>query len=269
MPDLDWSRYAVPVGDGVVEQSYQRASGDSGAEMEFIASTAGEASDGDIVDQATWKLARYRSNPVVLYEHAVPVVGTARVNTGGANQDPLRAWITFDESVENPTGRLVAHQHRAGIRSAVSVRWTPGEIVARNKLPKDHPAYAEPREVDTWWGGKMEVVGRFHRRPTLLEISSVALPADPRALQVRGAHGLTGEQIRSALADPSGRVRTMRDALLDLLRDGDPEVRGVLRTLIATLSPTSPRPVREAASDPRVTAALAGLRSTLSAWSTP
>lgn len=257
-PDLTWTRYAVPVGDGVVEQGWTRAA--DGEAMDFIASTAGEASDGDIIDQDSWQLGRYRSNPIVLYEHAVPVIGTATVNRGGKG-DPLRASITFDDAPENPTARLAAHQHATGVRNAVSVRWLPGKLTARNKLDKGHAAYAEPKEVDAWWGGKIEIVGRFHQQNTLLEISSVAIPSDPRALQVRGAHSLTASQLRSALSG-SGVVRTIRDNLLDLLR-ADPEVRGTLRALLATARTPTPKPILEALDDPRIRAALADLRSTL------
>jgi hypothetical protein len=234
--EIEWSRYAVPVGGGVVEWSAARAAeAAADGEHEFVASTSGEASDGDIVDQASWRLAQYRSNPVVLYEHAVPVIGTARVNSGGANDEPLRAWITFDASDDNPIGRLAKSQHVSGVRSAVSVRWRPGKLTPRDELDKAHPAYSEGREIETWWGGKIKMVGRYHQNNTLLEISSVALPADPRALQVRGAHGLSAEQIRSALSD--GRdVRSMRDDLLDLLR-ADPEIRGLIRSLYASAPP--------------------------------
>lgn len=230
--EIDWSRYAIPVGDGAVE--FGRALTRAGDEFEFVASTAGEASDGDVIDQDSWKLAQYRSNPVVMYEHANPVIGTARVSQGKPGDD-LKAWITFDDSPENPTGRLAKHQHSTGIRSAVSVRWRPGKRTPRNKLDKSHPAYAEPKEVETWWGGKMEVVGDFHQQNTLIEVSSVALPADPRALQVRGAHEMSADQIRSALSR-SGPVRSMRDDLMDLLR-ADPEIRATLRTLFVSSPP--------------------------------
>lgn len=239
-PEIDWTRYAIPVGDGMVERAMKRIGGSD--EMEFVASTAGEASDGDIVSQDSWLLATFRSNPVVLYEHQIPVIGTARVSQGQRGDD-LHAWITFDEGDENPTGRLAASQHRAGIRSAVSVRWRPGKITPRNELDKSHPAYDEGREVETWWGGKTKVVGRLHEKNTLVEISSVALPADPRALQIRGAFGMTGEQIRSALA--TGHARTMRDDLIDLLRD-DPEIRGLLRSLSIAAPPPRESPQNEA-----------------------
>lgn len=250
-PEIDWTRYAIPVGGGVVERAALRVAG-GGEEIEFIASTAGEASDGDIISQDSWRLAQYRSNPIVMYEHSVPVIGTARVSQGKMGDD-LHAWVTFDESPVNPTGQLAASQHKAGIRSAVSVRWRPGKTTPRNELDKAHPAFDEGREVETWWGGKSLLVGRLHESNTLLEISSVALPADPRALQIRGAHGMTGEQIRSALV--SGSARSMRDDLIDLLRE-DPEIRGLLRALSVSAPPPRETPQSEA-----IRAALEDLRN--------
>ncbi len=245
--DGDAIQYAVPVGGGVVEWAARAAGTADADEHEFIASTDGEASDGDIVDQASWRLAQFRANPVVLYEHSTPVIGSARVNSGGANSEPLRAWIKFDATDANPTGRLAQSQHASGMRSAVSVRWRPGKLTPRDELSRDHPAYSEGREVDAWWGGKIKMVGRYHQNNTLLEISSVALPADPRALQVRGAYDMSTEQIRSALAG-GGTVRSLRDSLLDLLR-ADPELRGLIRSLYATAPPPAPSTQHAAITD--------------------
>lgn len=167
---------------------------------EFICSSEVEARDGDVIDQASWQLAAYKRNPVVLNEHWGAVVGRSDRVWVEADKGQLRAIVAWDDGEQNPMGRLVAHQHRSGFRRAVSVRWRPGKITARNELPKEHRWYAEPVKRKGFFGEYFHV-GRLHERSELLEISSVSIPSDPTALQVRGgaAHQMPDAGARSAM----------------------------------------------------------------------
>lgn len=174
----------------------ERSGGDKG-EFEFVASTSGEAADGDIIDQSTWKLERYRSNPVVLDNHNMSVVvGRARVQVvesglaGGRKLGKhLRAWISFDEELE--LGRTLARQHKEGYRNAISVRWSPDELIRRADLDEDDEHYQAEQEVSTPFG-TFRYSNYVHRGNTLLENSSVSIPSDPAALQSRALRGHLG-----------------------------------------------------------------------------
>lgn len=238
--------FAVPVEGGGFEWLARRAGKPGDGSNDFIASTAKEARDGDIIDQASWKLGHYRKNPVILDNHDPShVVGRAsdvRVIDG-----QLRATIQWDDSDANPRGKLVAHQHREGFRKAVSVRWLPGKRTRRNELDPSHPAYSKGRKVKTPWGEEVVRVGDLHENNTLLEISSVSIPSDPRALQTRGfsdgdAARLRGEEpeVPALEFDPADfvRVADLPGLLLKFLRSAP--ARLAIRAMSLTEPTTTP-----------------------------
>lgn len=211
-------RFFAPVGDRAFEdrgfEAKRRALDiptgiDRERTSEFIASTSGEARDGDILDQSSWRLGEFRSNPVILDNHDLRnVVG--RAVAVDVVDGALRAAVLWDDSPKNPDGERVAHQHRTGMRRAVSVRWHSDKRTPRNDLPKDHPAFHEGSRVSGLFGDFLRV-GEFLQGNTLLEISSVSVPADPAALQVRFArqearqHPDRARSILSQVPDPGLR----------------------------------------------------------------
>ncbi len=197
------------------------------ATSDFIASTGTIDRMGDSVDQQTWKLARYRQNPVIMADHAVPVIGVAKrvgiTEADGAKQ--LRMSVTWDPNPVNVTAAIISEQHRTGFRRAVSVGFIPGEIVNRADLPADHPLYVDSKSTARWQAGYL------FRHPQLLEVSSVAVPANPEALQlgldIAGAED-SGPAWRRALNASVGK--DLRERLLELLRT-DKEARAVLSAI--------------------------------------
>lgn len=221
---------------------------------DFISSTGAEARDGEIIDQASWRLGHYRKNPVVLDGHNTDhVIGrTAKVQPEGGM---LLSRITWN--VANPLGAERAQEHAEGFRQAVSVRWITGKRVARNELPDTDPRYqAKPKRVDTVWG-PIERFGNVLFNNTLLEQSSVSVPGDPRALQQRGlgvdavtvlagapdAHAATDARaiLISTLADPGLWTDAgVRIALAGALRHAvrsDIELRRLLEAVGLTSPP--------------------------------
>lgn len=184
-------------------------------ENEFVSSTEVEARDGDIIDQASWRLGHYRKNPVVLEGHRMDrVVG----HTTKIERQPQRlvSRIRWDDSEFNPEGRLVAHQHQKGIRRAVSVRWITGKHINRNELPADDPRYQKkPKRIKTMFGA-FDRFGLVHMDNVLLEQSSVSVPGDPRALQQRGI-GADAAGIVASAAD-SVAAAEMRSQMIDALK---------------------------------------------------
>lgn len=146
----------------------------------FVASTADVDRMGDVVDQATWRLGAWRSNPVILYEHHYdPVVGrgVGKVAEGEAAKR-LEIAVRWDTSELNPKGMLAAHQHQNGFRSAGSVGFRPGKVLSRTKLPKEDPRRVDPEKTSEWRAGYV------FSHNELLEFSTVAVPANAAALQL-------------------------------------------------------------------------------------
>lgn len=177
----------------------------------FVASTPGVDRHGDSVEQS-WRLASWRKNPVILWEHGSNVVGkgTAKIVQDGEERY-LSLAVTWHESALNPLGMLAAEQHREGFRSAVSVGFIPGRSTSRTKLPTDSPLYLDPAKVPEWQAG------RLFQSPELLEVSTASVPANAAALQARAyaaeVEATEDQVMRYLQAATSEKVRTLiRDA---------------------------------------------------------
>ena len=127
--------------------------------IHVTASTAAIDRMGDIVEPAGWRLDEYRRNPVVLagHDHSQPVARATRV---AVEREALVADIAFPEAGISPDADRTWALVQAGILGAVSVGFQP---IRSKPLPNGGTAYLEQ---------------------TLLEISVVAVPANPQALIV-------------------------------------------------------------------------------------
>lgn len=223
---LSWlARASEPAGDG---------------RYRFVASEGAVDRHGDVVDQS-WRLRNWRANPVILWEHGRDVVGkgSAKVETGSDGVKRLMLDVEFHASPLNPLGMLAEEQHRLGFRSAVSVGFRPGVVTSRTKLDPADPAYVDGSTVPEWRAGYV------YRSNELLEVSTVAVPALPSALQVR-AHAaeaedpeqqvrrllaeMTGPQVRAILADVAKRNEEFRRAVRSYVlgAKAPPQITGVL-----------------------------------------
>ena len=184
-----------------------------------VASTPDPDRMGDVV-AASWVLDDFRRSPVIMHAHDYegPVVGKAlEIDLVG---DTLMMRVQFDESDTNPLGQRLAHQYREGYMSAFSVGFSPGKVTPRAQLPEDHPAYSE------------KSAGAYMEQNSLLEVSAVAIPANPHALAVRAKHwGLTPEAEPMPLPPPTmappvdgaALKAAVRDELLALFADTEDE----------------------------------------------
>lgn len=152
----------------------------------FVASTDDEDRAGDVVRQQ-WSLRNFRANPVILDNHnAMRVVGRGdgwKVPTKGDNAGQLVGTVRWDLDNPDPSIRAIGHQHLNGFRSAGSVGFRAGKSTQRDKLATDHPHFSEGREIETPWGTKARLVGRYFERNELLEFSSATIPMNAAALQ--------------------------------------------------------------------------------------
>jgi phage head maturation protease len=192
----------------------------------FVASTDSVDRVGDVVEQTTWRLANWRRNPVILHEHAPPVVGRGkgRVTDIGDERRGLVIDVTWDESDHNPVGQMLADQHRNGFRFASSVGFRPGQAINRRDLDEDDPRRLGD-DVPRWRAGN---VFRFNE---LLELSSVAVPANPDALQL-SLHAREQDDPEQAIrAYLEANTDAVRQLVLDAVRNDD-EIRSAVKSII-------------------------------------
>lgn len=205
----------------------------------FTASTADVDRMGDLVDQGTWRLRNFRRNPVILHEHAAPVVGRA-VSVKVEDRAALRIKVLWDDSEANPVGRLVAHQHLNGFRSAGSVGFIPGKAINRRDLPEDDPARVRESVPKAR-------AGHVFKHNELLEFSSVAVPANPAALQLQGYARAGGvddpEAVRRFVAESVDS--RLAEFILEAVKT-DETIRRAIRGLIwSDVEPVNPSQVSQ------------------------
>ena len=174
------------------------------ADPVFRLSTPGEATDGNIV-KPFWNLERAESVGIpLLWGHDQSTL-LGRMHGMRLEGSDLIGTARFDVASADGAERL--RQVRDGFLSAVSIGWIPGEMVRRSDLPRAHPDWREAREDECGFPAEGSVMGSARSPNTLLEVSLVPVPADPRAsvlsraLQASGADDIT-ILFRSMLAQP-------------------------------------------------------------------
>jgi len=171
----------------------------------FLASTDVEDRYEDIVAQNSWLLKNYRANPVILTDHrwtAGAVVGRAtRLEVvdvdGRAGGKGLEIDIEWD--IDDEDAAKVAGKVERGFLNAVSVGFRSGKWTLRNKLPKEHPYYADS-------------YGYVLEDNELLEVSVVAIPANQEALAQRSAQELDVRKTVEAVLSQPGFLERLLEA---------------------------------------------------------
>lgn len=246
MPEIDWDAGEQVAGEyaGMLSRGLSwvaRAAPDDeqprDGSTEFIASTGSVDRMGDSIDQQTWRLAAFRANPVILYEHHDPVIGRGKVGLRKSDEgkhDQLRVRIVWDAHEANPIGLLVAHQHANGFRRGVSVGFIPGSATSRKDLPEGDPLRVAG-DVERWRAGYL------YRHAELLEVSSVGVPANRDTLQL-SAYAREGatedEQIRRYVR--GGLAGPIADFVLDAIRHDKQIRRAIQAAYLGTPEPARP-----------------------------
>jgi phage head maturation protease len=167
----------------------------------FIASDETVDSYGDVITVSGWDLTTYEQNPVCLWGHdSMQVIGRcSRVWKAGGK---LMATMQLAKPGTSPTVDTVRSLIEQGIVRAVSVGFSP----------------TRPPEPIVDKSGA--VTGFRYIGQKLLELSAVAIPANPSALAIAKSHGLSNDQMRRLFK--SGATAQLRQyrAQLDLIRAG-------------------------------------------------
>jgi len=132
----------------------------------FVASTEAVDRYGDIIRVAGWKLDNYRKNPVVLWGHRSgdPPIGRCVEIGIESNPPALVQKVEFATKDVYPFADTVYRLYKDGFLRAVSVGFLPLE---------------EPKPRFSLEG---EYLGEEFLSQELLELSAVAVPANPEAL---------------------------------------------------------------------------------------
>lgn len=183
-----------------------------GAVLDFVASSGALDRYQEIIEPSGWRLDNYRRNPVFQNAHqygdVIFTLGKAVVTEvrGGA----LYQRVAF--AVEaNPVARIAYNLYRGGFLNAVSVGFVPVR----------------------WENGSAESdFRRKYLEQELLEVSAVAVPANPEALALGVRSGaVTKGDVREALEllrtvlGVEAEKERQASGLMNLAR----ELRGVLR----------------------------------------
>jgi phage head maturation protease len=163
----------------------------SSAVLDFIASTATVDRYHEIIEPAGWRLESYRRNPVFQNAHnygdIIFTLGRAlvtEVRAVGAGQ-ALFQRIQFATEV-NPMARIAYGLYKGGFLNAVSVGFIPVRWEDGNKTNGTEGTNG-PR--------------RRYLEQELLEVSAVAIPANPDALALGLKSGAIGKSDVEATLD--------------------------------------------------------------------
>jgi HK97 family phage prohead protease len=140
--------------------------------LNFIASTGTIDRYNQIIEPEGWVLDNYRKNPVFLNSHKSHslenTIGRALVTEVRRIEGRPFLFQTVEFAVEaNPTARLAYDLYRRGYLSAVSVGFIPMR-------------WQDGTGTDTF--------RRRYLKQELVEVSAVAVPANPDALVLAGFH---------------------------------------------------------------------------------
>lgn len=203
------------------------------ATLDFVASTATLDRYHEVIEPAGWRLDTYRRNPVfqnahnygdILFTLGKAVSTEVRTLSGGP---ALCQRIEFATEV-NPVARIAYGLYRGGFLNAVSV----GFIPLRWEDPPSPCGFGAA-------GGGNEAKGtegrgkprRRYLEQELLEVSAVAIPANPDALVLGLKSGAIGKADLQEAAEllralfGAGAVEPPRNEWMDLAR----EFRRVMR----------------------------------------
>jgi len=170
--------------------------------LEFIASTAQVDRYGDIIEVSGWELDNWLKVPVILYGHDY---GGFPIGQGvSAIKDPLRGLVIqakFATAAENPDADIAYRLALGGYIRAVSVGF----------IDLEREPILDNEGNRTGW--------RF-KRAELLEVSLVAVPANPGALIVPVQKGLLTQEEAEAF---QAKMKEAADSSQGKRGNDDPE----------------------------------------------
>jgi len=187
-----------------VREASASAAGETGATLDFIASTATLDRYHEVIEPAGWRLESYRRNPVFQNAHnygdILFTLGKALSTEvrGVGDGQALCQRIQFAVEV-NPVARIAYGLYKGGFLNAVSVGFIPLK-------------WEEPGAKDAGRVGDSALPRRRYLEQELLEVSAVAIPANPDALALGVKSGAVVKADLEAAAELLRALVGMRPA---------------------------------------------------------
>ena len=214
---------AVSLGEGQGSEA-------SKAALDFVASTATLDRFHEIIEPSGWRLEAYRRNPVfqnahnygdVLFTLGKALITEVRTVGGGP---ALCQRIQFATEV-NPMARIAYGLYKGGFLNAVSVGFIPLRWEDANGEERD--SREAPNRLSTINSQPSTSCRRRYLEQELLEVSAVAIPANPDALAMGLKSGAIGksyvqaaiELLRGLMAVGPERARPTTNQWLNLARE--------------------------------------------------
>lgn len=179
--------------------------------LRFIGSTEDVDRDGEVIKLSGWKLANYRTNPIVLCNHNpmdLPVAKTKKVWVDKEKR-ALMFDVEFPEPEVSPQGDTLYKLYKNGFMNSTSVGFIPN----RDKMIFGDRTKGEPHIT--------------FKDQELLEISLVSVPANPAAL-------LTSKSITDAVESgvvDQAEITDLEIFLKDFLKEREIEVEEEIDTV--------------------------------------
>lgn len=163
-----------------------------------ILSTGDVDSDGEVIDQASWRLERFLANPIALYQHdrtCEPIGFYRRVRV---ESDALKAGLVLYDDETSPEAKLVWNRYQQGGPVAFSVGLACPRAAAEER---------EGRPVRVLYDCELE------------EASVVSIPANPNAIAEARAKGAALYRRHRAAQAHHPRKKTPMNPFQKLLAD--------------------------------------------------
>lgn len=190
---LDQGQSAI---DGIICQKADGAS--------FIISTDAIDRQGEVVDQDGWDFSNWMSNPVILDSHKYETIDDIIGKGIGKPYRVQNGWAIDIQFADTSRGQLAKRLVDSGMLKTVSVGFRSLQ-----------------RKPD---GGVMR-----HVKQELLEVSLVAIPANPQAIRIKGAEmkpedqmeGMKPEDQPQKVTKDVEMLRKLRDLLVDAVAQAE------------------------------------------------
>jgi len=150
-------------------------------QYEFIASTADQDRDGEVIDVAGWDLKNFKKNPVIMFAHDYRTLPIGRATKIGVRDGKLVNNVEFPPQGTYEFADIVERLVGAGFLKTESVGFMP-------KKWEDGDGEKAPR--------------RTYTKQELLEISIVPVPSNPNALMNAVKEGVITTKQLKQITDP-------------------------------------------------------------------
>jgi len=149
-------------------------------QYEFIASTADQDRDGEVIDVTGWDLKNFKKNPVIMFAHDYRTLPIGRATKIGIREGKLVNNVEFPPEGTYEFADIVERLVGAGFLKAESVGFMP------KKWEDGDGGEKSPR--------------RTYTKQELLEISIVPVPSNPNALMNAVKEGvITTKQLKQII----------------------------------------------------------------------